>query len=358
MKHLYVHVPFCDAICSYCDFARVVKNEVLTGQWLKRITEELERLPDLPVQTVYVGGGTPSCLSYDKQETLLRTLRRFGKAEEFTMEANPENVCDKLSVLWAENGVNRVSLGVQSFQSEILKTMNRRHDEKTIRQAIDSLRRAGITNISIDLMYGVPKQTEENWMEDLQIAVSLPVTHVSLYSLTIEPHSVWGRQQVEKPDEDLECDLYEMAIAYLQQHGFEQYEVSNFARNGNVSLHNTGYWHYDDFYGVGMGASGKENHCRYDNTRNLKQYLDGVKREETVLSHTDECFEAVMMGLRLKEGMNLEDYYNRYGENLYALYKPAIDKHIRLGNLLLTDTHLKTTSQGFFLLHEILVDFL
>lgn len=357
---LYVHVPFCNHICAYCDFMRCIYREALAEQWLNAVQRDLQEQNLLHAQSVYIGGGTPSALSHTQLRRLLEMLQPSMKqAKEVTMEANADSFDQAKIALCAMYGVNRISLGAQSFDTALLRRMGRVADEEMIVNCIAHLHRAGIDNISLDLIYALPDQTMAQWESDLRKACALPITHLSLYSLTIEENSRFGREHVSPCDEELEADFYEAALRICKDNGFEHYEISSFAKDHHYSMHNLAYWHYDDFCGIGCGASGKQKHHRYDNTRNLHTYITrGPEPKITELSKADEMFETMMMGLRIQTGVDDDRFRERYGCSYHERFGAAIQKHIALGNLRDDPPYLHTTKQGMMLLHEILVDFL
>lgn len=357
---MYVHVPFCDHICAYCDFTRCGYHALLADRWLTAVKNELNRKSLSACSTVYIGGGTPSTLNESQLQALLEALAPYTKqVREYTMEANAESLSPAKISLLVQYGVNRISMGAQSFQPHHLRRMERIADYSLIQQRIVELRAHHIHNISLDLMYGLPDQNLAEWKDDLNKAMTLPITHLSLYALTIEENSRFGKANIKPCDPDREADFYETALALLEANGFQQYEVSNFARDQHVSQHNLAYWHYDDFYGIGCGASGKENHMRYDNTRNLHTYIQsGPSPEATILTVEDERFEMMMMGLRLTEGVCDTKFYERFACSYHDVFGAAIQKHIALGNLQERNRRLYPTKQGMMVLHEILVDFL
>lgn len=360
LNAMYVHVPFCDHICAYCDFPRCGYHAPLVEKWLIALEQELHQVQPSACKSIYIGGGTPSCLHIKQLYRLLQLLSAYaGGVEEYTIEVNADSLDQEKIALCKQFGINRISMGAQSFQPALLQKMERKADLAMMKERIAWLRKAGITNISLDLIYGLPNQTLDLWKADLDIAVQLPITHLSLYALTIEEHSKFGREHIAPCDEDLEADYYELALRTLKEHGFDHYEISSFARDNHVSMHNLAYWHYEDFYGIGCGASGKENHVRYDNTRNLHTYLtQGTSRNELHLSKEEEMFEMMMMGLRLKEGVDEATFIERFDCSYHSVFEPAIQKHLQLGNLKECNAHLATTKQGMMLLHEVLVDFL
>ena len=361
MNACYVHVPFCKDICSYCDFMRCRYHQGLADKWLPCIKQEIdEKLVESNLVTCYIGGGTPSALDLTQLTQLLQFMIPYtSRVMEYTMEANIDSLTDDKLAIIKKNGINRISLGVQTLQPALLKRIQRNHDKATVIHAIQNIHKHGIHNISIDLMYGLPDQTMEQWQEDLTDAVKMDIQHISLYALTIEEHSAFGREGVEAMDETLESEMYLYAIDYLEQQGFEHYEISNFAKVGYTSKHNLMYWHYEDFAGIGCGASGKSHHRRYDNTKNLQTYFEiGANSDTIELNKNDELFEAIMMGLRLKEGINLERFKTLYDVDVYEHFKAVIDDEIMNERLHLEGGNLKTTKTGMLLLHDVLIRFL
>lgn len=361
VKSCYVHVPFCASICAYCDFQRAGYSEHLCDKWLDALEKEIQNR-EIPsdLKTMYIGGGTPSCLKKHQLERLLTMLSPYvSKIDEFTMEMNPESCTDEICELVSSYGVNRVSLGVQSFEPRLLKLMNRHHDHATIVSSIASLHHFGIHNISVDAMYSLPTQTMSEWISTLQQCVLLDVTHLSMYSLTIEPGSAFARKHLEPLDSETEADMYEQAILFLENHGFHQYEISSFCKPGYESKHNTAYWMYDDFIGLGLGASGKEHHCRYDHPVGFQNYLnDPTTVERIELSKEDEMFEMVMMGLRLKQGMSLSLFKERFGCDFIEVYRDALKFCLLKNWLVLQEDKVKATERGFEILNTVLEQFL
>lgn len=360
-KSLYLHVPFCKSICYYCDFKRSLYNEEIAERWLLQIQKDLEEKKMESLDTIYIGGGTPTSLTYAQLEKLLSMLLPYAKnIKEYTIESNIESLdLDKIRLLH-RYGVNRISLGIQSLQDELLKEMNRMHRKKDVFNKIDEIYTSGIKNISVDLIYGFDIQTLEMWKMDLKEVVKCKeISHISLYSLTIEENSVFGKMKRETCDNELEAEMYDYAISYLEENGFKQYEIANFARNEKESMHNKAYWIYNDFYGIGVGASGKENGNRYDHTGSILQYVEGkMQVHEEILSEEDRIFENIMMSLRMREGLDMNLFERRYGKTIQSIYKDVIDQEIQKNNLYIEDHYLKVTMQGMFYLHDILVGFM
>jgi len=359
---LYVHVPFCKTICHYCDFTRTLYNEEIANEWLCRIKEDIHnKKMKEALTTIYIGGGTPTSLEYKQLEKLLSFLQPYSKnVVEYTIESNIESLNYDKILLLKKYGINRISLGVQSLQNTLLEDMNRKHRKKDVLAKIEEIYNAGITNISIDMMYGFDIQKIEMWKEDLNEIVSWDkISHISLYSLTIEENSVFGKRNRKTVENEVEALMYDCAIEILEKHGFIQYEIANFARAGKESMHNQVYWEYDDFYGIGIGASGKEEGKRYDYIGSIKQYINHTEKINVeVLSEMDQIFENIMMSLRMRKGLNLKKFETRYKKDIQSIYKQEIEEEISADNLIFENGYLKATKKGMFYLHDILIKFL
>ena len=360
-SHLYVHIPFCNEICSYCDFTRCRYSSELVEKYLDAMEAELEeRVRETDFETIYIGGGTPSSLEPRHLKRLMEMLKGYSRnTVEYTFEANPDSLNpDKIDILSAY-GVNRISLGVQSTEKHLLDLMNRRHDFTLVKEVIAGLKRAGIDNISVDLIYSLPEQTMEDWKNTIARVLELDIRHVSLYSLTIEENSRFGREGYTTLDPDTEAEMYFHAIEALENAGILQYEVANFAQTGYESRHNTGYWNYDDFYGIGLGASSKIDDNRYDNTRNFITYFSHeFVAVDYKLSKEDRMFEMVMMGLRMKRGVDRKLFFERYNTEIDDRYHEAVDLNLRRGNLVSAQRYLRCSDRGLAILNTILEDFL
>lgn len=358
-EYLYLHVPFCRTICSYCDFCHAVYNEKTADQWLQAVTVEMDHRQINPaLKTIYIGGGTPTSLNADQLEELLKLLDPYrSRVEEYTVEINPETLSEEKAVLLAEHGVNRASIGFQSSDPNLLKLMGRHHDLQMLRKTMELLRQHGITNISLDLMYSLPQQTMKDLQHSLQDALSLQPEHISLYSLTIEENTVFGKQGYQHLDDETEADMYEWICQELPKYGFHQYEISNFSLPGKESEHNKAYWNYQDFYGISMGASGKEGLMRYDHIRSFQEYFaDPCAVQKIPLSETDAMFEMIMMGLRLRRGMDMELFKARFGVPVTAGFGEKIQAQIAQEMLEYDGQYLRATAKGYEILNTVLVD--
>lgn len=356
IKHLYIHVPFCNSICGYCDFAHTIKNKELIKKYLNSIREDLNNLPFYNYETIYIGGGTPSCLDKEDLKTLLEIIRPFSKeVKEYTIEVNPDSIdLDKIKLLKQYN-INRVSIGIQSSDDKLLEIMNRKHDFKMVKEIISLFKQEGLDNISVDLMYSLPFQTMSILKKTIDDVLSLDIKHISIYSLTIEDNTMFKRKGYTSLDNEIEADMYEYIEKTLKDNGFIHYEISNFTKEGFESRHNLGYWEYDDFIGLGPGSASKIANRRYTYTKNINDYLNKKTIiEDLLLEKDDLMFENVMMSLRTIHGLDLIKFKERYGIDFICKYKDAIKKNEK--NLSFKDNH--CICNNLEILNTILVDFL
>lgn len=355
IKHLYVHVPFCNSICFYCDFCHRVYSEELADRWLEHLEEEINKNCFNSYKTIYIGGGTPSCLNKGQLKRLLVLLNRFrDNVEEYTIEVNPESLNQEKIELFKAYGINRISMGVQSSDDELLSKLNRKHTFTDVINSVRILKDNGFNNISVDLMYSLPDQTIEMLNKTIDDILALDVPHISLYSLTIEENTVFGRKGYKALDEDTEADMYELIEKRLKENNYNHYEISNFAKEGYESKHNLGYWNYDDFMGVSLGASGKIGNYRYTNTRSFEKYFENIdsKDEELILDDRDMMFENIMMSLRTIYGLNINEFNKRYNCNILEVY-PQIKENKYLS---IIDDRLVCTNLE--ILNTVLMDFI
>ena len=359
IKALYIHVPFCAHICAYCDFMRVGYHPKLVQDYLAALKKEVSDYDLRDVNTVYFGGGTPSVLTVDELKDLFDLFQNeINQANEITFEINPETLTKEKVILLKERGVNRISLGVQSFNQIELIEMDRQHTTDDISTSIMLLRKHGLDNISIDLMYALPLQTLDSLKSSLKQMFAYDLAHFSIYALTIEENSEWGRQKREKIDEDIEADMYELICEEAQKHGYRHYEISNFTKN-KPSLHNLHYWAYDNYLGLGPGAHSKIDYQRSENTRNFNAYVNQINYKKVIdLTDDDIIFESLMMGLRLDIGIEIEAFNRKTKSDFLKDFERQIKKHQNAGHLILENGTLKASEKGRELLHEILVDFI
>lgn len=357
----YVHIPFCTQICYYCDFSKVfIKNQPVDA-YLQALIREFRSYDITELRTLYIGGGTPTSISAVQLDYLLTELSRdlnLNTLEEFTIEANPGDLTvDKIEVL-QKSAVNRVSLGVQTFNDKHLKRIGRSHNEAQIYSTIDALKTAGFQNISIDLIYALPGQTMDDVRSNVAKALSLNIPHLSLYSLILEHHTVFmnkmRRGKLHLPTEDLEAEMFEYIISEMERNGFEHYEISNFTKPGFESRHNLMYWDNVEYYGVGAGASGYLDGIRYRNRGPIQHYLKGVSEgnarlSEEVLSKNEMMEEELFLGLRKKEGVSIGKFEQKFGTSFKKRYGQIVQELQSDGLLKENNGFIQMTKKGLFL---------
>ena len=358
----YVHIPFCTQICYYCDFSKVfIKNQPVDS-YLEHLIEEYNSYDIKKLRTLYIGGGTPTALSAPQLAFLLEKLTDkldLSYLEELTIEANPGDLDQEKIAVLKDSPVNRVSLGVQTFNDRMLKQIGRSHSEKDIYENIANLKKAGFDNISIDLIYALPKQTMEDVKTNVAKAIALDIPHMSLYSLILENHTVFmnrmRRGKLPLPKEDLEAEMFEYIIAELEKAGFEHYEISNFSKPGFESRHNLMYWDNAEYYGIGAGASGYVDGVRYKNHGPIRHYLQAVEAgnarvQEEVLTLKEKMEEEMFLGLRKKSGVSKKRFAEKFGLSFEDQYGAVVSELTEQGLLVLPDKDIvRMTKQGLFL---------
>lgn len=357
----YVHIPFCTQICYYCDFSKVfIKNQPVDS-YLEHLIEEYDSYDIKKLRTLYIGGGTPTALSAPQLAFLLEKLTDkldLSYLEELTIEANPGDLDrEKIAVL-KDSPVNRVSLGVQTFNDRMLKQIGRSHLEKDIYDNIANLKKAGFDNISIDLIYALPKQTMEDVKTNVAKAIALDIPHMSLYSLILENHTVFmnrmRRGKLPLPKEDLEAEMFDYIIAELEKAGFEHYEISNFSKPSFESRHNLMYWDNAEYYGIGAGASGYVDGVRYKNHGPIRHYLQAVEAgnarvQEEMLTLKEKMEEEMFLGLRKKSGVSKKRFEEKFGLSFEDHYGAVVSELTDQGLLVPDRDIVRMTKQGLFL---------
>lgn len=357
----YVHIPFCTQICYYCDFSKVfIKNQPVDA-YLEHLIQETRSYEIGKLRTLYIGGGTPTALSAQQLAYLLTELPKvmdLSEVEEFTIEANPGDLDpDKIAVL-KDSQVNRVSLGVQTFDNKMLKKIGRSHQEQDIYDNIRHLKQAGFNNISIDLIYALPGQTMDQVKENVAKAIDLDIPHMSLYSLILENHTVFmnrmRRGKLPLPKEELEAEMFEYIIEELEKAGFEHYEISNFSKPGFESRHNLVYWDNAEYYGLGAGASGYVDGIRYKNHGPIRHYLEAVEAgkariTEEHLTLEEKMEEELFLGLRKKTGVSKARFKEKFGVSFDQRYGQVVASLTEQGLLVPDDKQVRMTKRGLFL---------
>ena len=385
---LYMHIPFCETKCPYCDFNTYAGIETLVPSYIRALRTEIQLwgqlLGRVPVETVFFGGGTPSYLLEGCVGSALEEVRSafaLSTTAEVTLEANPDDVTDSKLAAYLGYGVNRISIGVQSLDDRLLKLLGRRHSAA---QALGAYRQAvgaGFTNVSVDLMYGLPHQSVDDWERTLDGVVDLEPAHVSMYCLTLEggtPMERWVKEgTLPDPDPDAAADMYEMAEEVLAARGYRHYEISNWARPGFESRHNLTYWRNQAYLGVGPGAHSYLGGHRYSNLRSPRDYIRKLGEDSSTPAHSLGSFgpeairsvpvvetletisprlemaETMMMGLRLDEGIEEEGFTRRFGVPPADVFGDDIEEAAKLGLLEAIDGRLRLTARGRLLGNEV-----
>jgi len=376
-RGVYIHIPFCHQICNYCDFNKVFFKNQPVDEYIEALGREMElTVAEMPgaftnIETIFPGGGTPTALSAQQIEKLLSLITKhisMSSVKEFSSEANPDELTiDKLQALY-NGGVNRLSMGVQSFDQSLLTKIGRTHSNEHVYETIQNAKNVGFKNISIDLMYGLPGQTMEQWQDTLEKALALKLPHYSAYSLIVEPKTIfyiqYAKGKLHLPTEDLETDMYSVLMDTMEAHGLKQYEISNFANEGYESTHNKIYWDNDEYAGFGAGAHGYLEGVRYSNVAPIKKYIETVMAGERPLLHEHEVTgeekleEQMFLGLRKSAGVMHEEFETKFGQPMLSIYKEIIDR-LQEERLIEMDSEgIRLTRKGRFIGNEVFQRFL
>lgn len=369
MLGVYVHLPFCPYICPYCDFAKWPQRASAAQRYLEALYAELARHPREPAATIYLGGGTPNAYDAETIVDLLARLReRFGDAGEISIEVNPELVRDGDLRRYRRAGVTRLSIGVQSFEPGEIQTLGRKHTVEQIGGVVADARAATIPSLSLDLMFAVPGQTPLTWRRSLDAAIALGADHISTYGLTVEadtPYAAWyAREPAAFFDDEGEAELYSIAMQRLESAGFQQYEISNFARFGHRCAHNCNYWANGDYVGLGVGAASYRDGVRSVHTRSLDAYVAAALEGRPIPSNAERlegprrAGEAMMLALRTAQGVALSEFKERYGIDVMADYAPVVTRFSQTGLLERVGDNVRLTRQGRFLANDVCAAFI
>ena len=371
IRGVYIHIPFCKYICSYCDFNKFYIQRQPVDKYIDCLIDEINSMNKVEnIETIYIGGGTPSALDDEQLHRLLSELRKKipQQLREFTFEANPEDLVDSRVALVKEYGVDRISMGVQTFNDELLKILGRGHVAGDVDMAITNCKKYGIKDINVDLMFSLPKQTMEDLFDSMKKVVGYDISHVSCYSLILEQKTKLYNQVRDKkvilPSNETEEKMYDEVINFLTANGYGQYEISNFARPGHESVHNSSYWENIEYYGLGAGAHGYIDGVRYANQGALKFYIDSMlekghaRREEHTVTDKEKIEEEMFLGLRLLKGVDLNTFEEKYGKRAEKIFREVIDKNLKIGYLEIDDNKLRLTRKGLFYGNEVFSEFL
>ena len=348
---LYIHIPFCNKICDYCDFTKLQYFRKFAVDYLDALKDELDSYNIKDLKTIYVGGGTPTALEDDLFLKLLQIIDPYREGvKEYTFEANPESLSLEKIKMLKKHGVNRVSLGVQTTNDKILKAVNRDHTFEQVKTAIKNLKEQGIDNINVDLILGLPHTSKKILENDIKNVLSLDVKHISCYGLTVNPHTALFNRGFKEPSGDTLRQYYDIAEEILKENGFIHYEVSNWSKPGYESEHNLTYWRNEQYYGVGLGASSYIGETRYKDTINLSQYLArAFINEQEKVSSKDKITYQIMLNLRTIEGLDM-----KYVEGK----EKVVDELIKEGLIVKKQNRLIPTYEGMMILDQIILKLL
>ncbi|MGG7144561.1 radical SAM family heme chaperone HemW [Clostridium nigeriense] len=368
---LYIHIPFCKQKCFYCDFPSYASIDHLREDYVDALCKEIEtKASKYKIKSIFIGGGTPSYLETKEITKMLKSINKLTLSEgmEFTMECNPGALEEEKLKAMLDGGVNRISMGLQAVQNSLLKDIGRIHSFKQFEENFNLARKVGFKNINIDLMFGLPNQSLDEWKESLEVVAKLNPEHISAYSLIVEEgtafYKLWERNKLILPSEEEEREMYSITKDVLNSYGYHQYEISNYAKVGFECYHNKVYWKNYDYLGVGSASTSFIDGKRIKNIENVKAYIDKINSGEDIMEHItintleDSMEEFIFMGLRMIEGININEFKKRFGVNIESIYKEVIDKNINNKLLLLDNYNLRLTEKGIELSNSVMSDFI
>lgn len=368
---LYIHIPFCKHKCFYCDFPSYASIDYLREDYVEALCKEInEKGTNYKIKSIFIGGGTPSYLDTKEIRKILEAINKLDLSEdmEFTMECNPGALEEEKIKTMLNGGVNRISMGLQAVQNSLLKDIGRIHSFKQFEENFKLVRNVGFKNINVDLMFGLPNQKVEEWIESLECIAKLNPEHISAYSLIIEEgtafYKLWERNKLILPSEEEEREMYSITKEILSKYGYTQYEISNFSKEGYECYHNKVYWRNEEYLGLGSASTSFIDGKRIKNIENVKVYIDKINNNEdiiediTINTKEDNMEEFVFMGLRMIEGISIDEFNERFGIDIYSIYKEVIDKNIKSKLLTLENKKLRLTDKGIELSNSVMSDFI
>ena len=357
VKSAYIHIPFCNSICSYCDFCKLLYNKNFVKKYLDTLEKEItNNYKNEILDTIYVGGGTPSSLSVSELNKLFSIIKIFklSKDYEFTFEVNIEDITEEKLEILKENKINRLSIGIESFNDKYLKYLGRNYTSDIINEKVE-LAKKYFDNINVDLMYALKNESLDDLEEDIDKILKLDIKHISCYSLIIEKNTKLYIDNTKYISDDFDSDMYNLIDKKLENK-YHRYEVSNYSITSYESRHNLTYWKNNEYYGFGLGAAGYIDNIRYINTRNLSKYISGsYEREEEVLTKEDKIKYEFILGLRLTSGINKDNFNKKYGININEI--EIIKELINKGLLIDDKINIYVPKKYFYVLNDILVNF-
>ncbi|WP_415295049.1 radical SAM family heme chaperone HemW [Clostridium perfringens] len=371
---LYIHIPFCAQKCLYCDFPSFARKDHLRKAYIEALNKEIinlrEKHNNLEINTIFIGGGTPSVLESNELECLLKEIAKLNMAKdiEYSMECNPGNLTEEKLEVMKKYGVNRISMGLQAKQDNLLKGLGRIHNYKTFKENFLLAKKVGFNNINVDLMFGLPNQRLNEWEETLREIISLEPAHISAYSLIIEEgtafYNLYENDKLKLPTEEEERKMYHLAKKILEENGFNQYEISNYAKEGKECRHNLAYWNMDNWIGVGSAAASYINGKRIKNISSVEEYINSINEKgeavEEIINNSknDNMEEFMFMGLRKINGIDENEFKNRFSMNINDVYGEILNKYIDEGLLIRESGRIFLSEKGIEISNVIMADFL
>ncbi|EJT5936074.1 radical SAM family heme chaperone HemW [Clostridium perfringens] len=371
---LYIHIPFCAQKCLYCDFPSFARKDHLRKAYIEALNKEIislrEKHNNLEINTIFIGGGTPSVLEADELECLLKEVAKLNMAKdiEYSMECNPGNLTEEKLEVMKKYGVNRISMGLQAKQDNLLKGLGRIHNYKTFKENFLLAKKVGFNNINVDLMFGLPNQRLNEWEETLREIISLEPAHISAYSLIIEEgtafYNLYENDKLKLPTEEEERKMYHLAKKILEENGFNQYEISNYAKEGKECRHNLAYWNMDNWIGVGSAAASYINGKRIKNISSVEEYINSINEKgeavEEIINNSknDNMEEFMFMGLRKINGIDENEFKKRFSMNINDVYGEILNKYIDEGLLIRDSGRIFLSEKGIEISNIIMADFL
>lgn len=371
---LYIHIPFCAQKCLYCDFPSFARKDHLRKAYIEALNKEIislrEKHNNLEINTIFIGGGTPSVLEADELECLLKEVAKLNMSKdiEYSMECNPGNLTEEKLEVMKKYGVNRISMGLQAKQDNLLKGLGRIHNYKTFKENFLLAKKVGFNNINVDLMFGLPNQRLNEWEETLREIISLEPAHISAYSLIIEEgtafYNLYENDKLKLPTEEEERKMYHLAKKILEENGFNQYEISNYAKEGKECRHNLAYWNMDNWIGVGSAAASYIDGKRIKNISSVEEYINSINEKgeavEEIINNSknDNMEEFMFMGLRKINGIDENEFKNRFSMNINDVYGEILNKYIDEGLLIRESGRIFLSEKGIEISNIIMADFL
>ena len=371
---LYIHIPFCAQKCLYCDFPSFARKDHLRKAYIEALNKEIislrEKHNNLEINTIFIGGGTPSVLESNELECLLKEIAKLNMAKdiEYSMECNPGNLTEEKLEVMKKYGVNRISMGLQAKQDNLLKGLGRIHNYKTFKENFLLAKKVGFNNINVDLMFGLPNQRLNEWEETLREIISLEPAHISAYSLIIEEgtafYNLYENDKLKLPTEEEERKMYHLAKKILEENGFNQYEISNYAKEGKECRHNLAYWNMDNWIGVGSASASYIDGKRIKNISSVEKYINSINEKgeavEEIINNSknDNMEEFMFMGLRKINGIDENEFKKRFSMNINDVYGEILNKYIDEGLLIRESGRIFLSEKGIEISNIIMADFL